>query len=313
MYTKPLLTSALLAVSVAATNPWADQPVAVVQAPPPAAYTPPAAAYTPPPMAMVHQTTAMTTVAAAMHTMPAAAPPAAPPAAHNANPWADVKGQNQLTVFLVSVGDNNGSLKYFPDTVHAPPGSVVQFQFHPKNHTVTESTFDAPCKAKDPSLAKPQRPGLKSGFVPVMPQSENTPVYNVLINDTDPIWIFCGQMPHCQRGMSMVINPPNNPEKTIQKYQEAAAKLPIPSPPAAAPPAAAPPAASPPPAAASPPPAAASPPSPPPAAASPASPVSPAPAAGSPAEPAPATFTGAASRMSYSLGAALVMGAVALL
>jgi hypothetical protein len=131
MYTKPLFTSALLATSVAATNPWADQPVAVVQAPPAAVYTTPAAAvYTPPPMAMVHQTT---TVAAAVHTMAAAAPPAAaPPAAHNANPWADVKGQNQLTVFLVSVGDNNGSLKYFPDTVHAPPGSVVQFQFHPK-------------------------------------------------------------------------------------------------------------------------------------------------------------------------------------
>lgn len=37
-----------------------------------------------------------------------------------------------LTVHLVSVGDNNGSLKYFPDTVHAMPGDVVQFQFHPK-------------------------------------------------------------------------------------------------------------------------------------------------------------------------------------
>ena len=58
---------------------------------------------------------------------------AAPPPAGQHQVWQDAGGNgNQLTVYLVSVGDNNGSLKYFPDTVHAAPGSVVQFQFHPK-------------------------------------------------------------------------------------------------------------------------------------------------------------------------------------
>lgn len=192
----------------------------------------------------------------------------------------------------------------------------------PQNHTVTESTFDAPCVRKDAALATPQRPGLVSGFVPVTGQEPTTPVYNVLVNDTDPIWVFCGQGPHCQRGMSMVINPPNNPERTIQKYQEAAAALPIPSPPAGGPPAGAPPAGGPP--AGAPPSGGVSPPSSSPAAAPP-SPVSPPPAANSPAaaagaqtsatEPAPATFTGAAGKTvasSFGLGA-LFLGVVALL
>ena len=27
----------------------------------------------------------------------------------------------------------------------ATPGDTVSFKFHPKNHTVTQSSFDAPC------------------------------------------------------------------------------------------------------------------------------------------------------------------------
>ena len=38
----------------------------------------------------------------------------------------------QLIVQVVSVSDANGSLKYFPDKVTAPVGSIVQFQYHPK-------------------------------------------------------------------------------------------------------------------------------------------------------------------------------------
>lgn len=37
-----------------------------------------------------------------------------------------------LIVQVVSVADANGSLKYFPNSIEAPVGSIVQFQFHPK-------------------------------------------------------------------------------------------------------------------------------------------------------------------------------------
>lgn len=191
----------------------------------------------------------------------------------------------ELIVQVVSVADQNGSLKYFPDSIDAPVGSIVQFQFHPKNHTITESTFDEPCKPIADSLKTETRPGVRSGFVPVQPAAEFTPVYNVLINDTKPIWIFCGQTNHCARGMAMVINQnKTSTEKTIQKYIENAAKIPLvnvtaPPPPAGAPPAA-------PPATATfgggPPPAASS-------------PVSPVGQASSTVPVAPSIFTGAAA------------------
>lgn len=38
----------------------------------------------------------------------------------------------EIIVQVVSVGDKNASLKYFPNRVDAPVGSVVQFQFFPK-------------------------------------------------------------------------------------------------------------------------------------------------------------------------------------
>jgi hypothetical protein len=41
-------------------------------------------------------------------------------------------GAGQLIVQVVSVADANGSLKYFPNKIDAPVGSIVQFQFHPK-------------------------------------------------------------------------------------------------------------------------------------------------------------------------------------
>lgn len=96
------------------------------------------------------------------------------------------------------------------------------------------------------------RPGLRSGFIPVKGDEPFTPVYNVLVNDTKPIWIFCGQVNHCQKGMAMVINQAHEGPNTIEKYIENAAKIPtvaVPPPPPAgqAPPPPAPPAGAPPP------------------------------------------------------------------
>lgn len=132
MYTKSLFASALLATSVAATSHevWvaAPQPAPAAHVAPPMVQAPPPAAHVTPPVANVHQQ--QPPMAPPMHTTPAAAPPVAamPP------PTKNVMGgeHQQLTVHLVAVGDNNGSLKYFPDSVHAMPGDVVQFQFHPK-------------------------------------------------------------------------------------------------------------------------------------------------------------------------------------
>lgn len=142
----------------------------------------------------------------------------------------------ERVVQIVNVGDNNGSLKFFPEKIVAEVGSIVQFQFYPKNHTITESSFAAPCVPIASNLTTPERPGQKSGFVPVSADTTFRPVYNLIVNDTKPMWIFCGQQPHCARGMAMVINQNmSSPDKTLEKYKEAAAKLAPAAPPAGSP------------------------------------------------------------------------------
>jgi hypothetical protein len=103
-----------------------------------------------------------------------------------------------------------------------------------QNHTITESSFADPCKPIASNLTSEMRPGIKSGFVPVTGTESTTPVYNMLINDTKPIWLYCGQGPHCQKGMSMVINQNDTSGKTIEAYKAAAAQIPLPVAPAAA-------------------------------------------------------------------------------
>jgi plastocyanin len=49
-------------------------------------------------------------------------------------------------------------LGYSPESITAAQGDVVKFIFMQKNHTVTQSTFDDPCKKMEG--------GMDSGFKP---------------------------------------------------------------------------------------------------------------------------------------------------
>src|SRR5579862_6344913 len=60
-------------------------------------------------------------------------------------------------VHIVQVG--NGGLKFSPDSLTANAGDSVEFQFNPLNHSVVQSSFQAPCV--------PSSNALFSGFVPV--------------------------------------------------------------------------------------------------------------------------------------------------
>ena len=82
---------------------------------------------------------------------------------------------------------------------------MVQFQFLAGNHTVTQSNFDNPCQ---PISAFSNATGFHSGYVPAAASvaAGNIPTYTIMINSTNPIWVYCAQGKHCQAGMSMVIN-----------------------------------------------------------------------------------------------------------
>jgi len=98
----------------------------------------------------------------------------------------------------------NGALEFQPPAIGAQVGDQVVFHFNPKNHTVTQSSFDSPCG--------PKAGGLDSGFMPVAQnQTDNLPTFTVTVHDTNPIWIYCGQgsgtpNSHCGAGMVFAIN-----------------------------------------------------------------------------------------------------------
>ncbi|KAF9558441.1 hypothetical protein CPC08DRAFT_639023, partial [Agrocybe pediades] len=110
----------------------------------------------------------------------------------------------------IEVGPD-GSLIYNPASIQANVGDTVTFEFKAKNHTVTQSSFANPCShltLPDGSL------GFASGFKPVDAGATEFPTFQIKINDTTPIWGYCGQTGHCGQGMVFAINAvesgPNN-------------------------------------------------------------------------------------------------------
>ncbi|KAF8266528.1 Cupredoxin, partial [Lactarius quietus] len=106
----------------------------------------------------------------------------------------------------VNVGQNG--LAFTPNTVTASVGDMINFVFYPKNHTVTQSTFPAPCQ--------PMAGGVDSGFQPVAANATNVPQFSVMVNVTTPLWFFCHQTGHCESGMVFAVNPTAN--KSFQAF-----------------------------------------------------------------------------------------------
>ncbi|KAG9024968.1 hypothetical protein FS837_005130 [Tulasnella sp. UAMH 9824] len=115
-------------------------------------------------------------------------------------------------VWDVTVGGAAG-LVYTPNQVMADVGDILSFHFQFNNHTVTQSSFDAPCA--------PLAGGFDSGFMPVAMEATEFPVYNVTVQTTDPIWIYCRQVSHCGMGMVFAANAPQT-GKTFDAFLAAA-------------------------------------------------------------------------------------------
>ncbi|KAH6884420.1 Cupredoxin, partial [Thelonectria olida] len=103
-----------------------------------------------------------------------------------------------------------GGLTFNPDTVKAAKGDVVEFHFD-SNHNVVAGNFKKPCNP------------LSSGgfFSGDLPSDDNT-VFSVTINNTEPIFYYCGVGDHCQDGMVGVIN--QGSDETLDDYKSAAEK-----------------------------------------------------------------------------------------
>jgi len=109
-------------------------------------------------------------------------------------------------VHSVAVGKNG--LVFTPDTLTAAKGDIIEFTFV-AGHSVERSTFSDPCNPISTGA-------IYSGFPSASDQ------FTVTVNDTNPIWLYCSQISHCQSGMVMVINPPSSGANTLAAYKSAA-------------------------------------------------------------------------------------------
>ncbi|KZO91194.1 hypothetical protein CALVIDRAFT_558294 [Calocera viscosa TUFC12733] len=113
-----------------------------------------------------------------------------------------------------------GQLTFSPSNIAADPGDILNFVFQQVNHTATQSSFANPCvKLKD---ASGNPIGFDSGFMPVAAtQTTDFPSYQVQVNDTTPIWVYCRQSGHCGKGMVFSANAPAT-GNTFDAFQAAA-------------------------------------------------------------------------------------------
>ncbi|PPR04577.1 hypothetical protein CVT24_012030 [Panaeolus cyanescens] len=220
---------------------------AMMQPPPmaPPVYPPGHPMYTPPahqpPMPPQHTTTSMVVHPPIVTPPPPAWVPMTATVTHQGSVYTtsykSYAGTPQPTpasnpmVHKIIVGEN-GQLAYTPTMVQASIGDTVMFEFRPKNHTVTQSSFLSPC---EPLVKADGTPGFRSGFMFVdQSLTSGFPQFSVRINDTEPIWGYCGQVNHCAAGMVFGINVGAADFTTFQNFakQVGAAQTQLPVPPA---------------------------------------------------------------------------------
>ncbi|KAF1914607.1 Cupredoxin [Ampelomyces quisqualis] len=133
-----------------------------------------------------------------------------------------------LNTHIVTVGGPNGSLIFSPSNVKAQAGDLVQFQFHAKNHSVAQSTFNEPCVPIQNVMAN-KTDAFFSGFMPTNASFESTTnilTYTIRVKDDKPVWFYCSQGKHCQAGMVGAVNAPESGNKTMAAFVALAAQAP---------------------------------------------------------------------------------------
>ncbi|CDO72374.1 hypothetical protein BN946_scf184977.g73 [Trametes cinnabarina] len=138
------------------------------------------------------------------------------------------QSSQSANVIKVIVGGANGQLTYTPDHVSAKPNDVVSFEFHQKNHTATQSSFNEPCVHLQD--ANGNVIGFDSGFMPVADNATDFPVFNVTVKDTAPIWVYCRQhkpdgSSHCGAGMVFAVNAVENSPRNFSAFKALAEKI----------------------------------------------------------------------------------------
>ncbi|KAJ7118741.1 hypothetical protein C8R44DRAFT_878298 [Mycena epipterygia] len=157
-------------------------------------------------------------------TAPTASAPASVTAAPTVSSPASASSTSAVsTDHLVIVGGPAGNV-YTPSNISASPGDTITFQFHEKNHTVTASSFQDPCRALSLTSTTGQL-GFDSGFMAVSANATQFPTYTIQVNDTQPIWVYCKQTGHCGTGMVFSANAVESGPNNFAAFQAKAIQL----------------------------------------------------------------------------------------
>ncbi|KAI0695912.1 hypothetical protein BC835DRAFT_1406086 [Cytidiella melzeri] len=117
----------------------------------------------------------------------------APPATYT--PPAYTGSQNSTNNHTVIVAPMQGVLRFVPPIVSAQPGDTIHYVWMANNHTVTKSSQLLPCNKTDDA--------------PFASGTQNKPfTFDEVVNDTTPVFFYCGTPGHCEKGMWGTINPP---------------------------------------------------------------------------------------------------------
>ncbi|KAH9209137.1 Cupredoxin [Leptodontidium sp. 2 PMI_412] len=96
----------------------------------------------------------------------------------------------------VVITAGSGGFVFSPDTVTADVGDTLEFHFVGSIHTSVQGDFNTPCQGSSS--------GFDSGSI------TSADVFQVKVQNTDPMWFFCATPTHCQGGMVGVVNPPSS-------------------------------------------------------------------------------------------------------
>lgn len=114
--------------------------------------------------------------------------------------------------------------KFVPDSVTANIGDTIRFNFYPGGHRVARAEFKSPCIPYE--YTGSNKKGFWSGVFTPQVITVPAPHYDVRVNDTDPIFFYCGAPGSCnQYGMVGVVNPTSDKTLEIQKAWAANSSL----------------------------------------------------------------------------------------
>ncbi|KAH7114660.1 hypothetical protein EDB81DRAFT_767808 [Dactylonectria macrodidyma] len=122
-----------------------------------------------------------------------------------------------VTTHTINVGA--AGHKFSPNDIKADVGDILEYRFYPDAHWVIRGDFDYPCIPYE--YVGLDRTGFSSGRQPVKAITDDAPRFRVRVNNTNPIFYYCGAPGSCVRYHMMgVVNPSRN--ETLDGWLEKA-------------------------------------------------------------------------------------------